>query len=63
MSFFQIPYIHQAQALNKRKIKLFASPWSAPGWLKASGKMAGGGPLLGRAGDKFHKIWATYFVR
>lgn len=37
-----IPYIKMALAINPR-LKMFASPWSPPGWMKKSGKMTGPG--------------------
>ncbi|MBW4838197.1 MAG: glycosyl hydrolase, partial [Paenibacillaceae bacterium] len=35
-----IPLLKEALALNP-SIKLFGSPWSAPGWMKTSGSMIG----------------------
>ena len=40
-------------------MKLFASPWSPPGWMKTNGQMKQGGRLLPRYAD----AWARYFVR
>lgn len=37
-----IPYIKMALAINPR-LKMFASPWSPPAWMKKSGKMTGPG--------------------
>lgn len=37
-----IPYIKMAFAVNP-DLKLFASPWSPPAWMKKSGKMTGSG--------------------
>lgn len=44
-------------------LKLFSSPWSAPGWMKTSGKMSGDGILKGDIGGPYYQIWANYFVR
>ena len=49
--------------MSKRKLKFFGSPWSAPAWMKTNGKMQGKGSLKGKAGDKYHKAWALYFVK
>ncbi|GMS94139.1 hypothetical protein PENTCL1PPCAC_16314, partial [Pristionchus entomophagus] len=40
---YKIPYIKQALALQQASggLRLFAAPWSAPGWMKASGQMQG----------------------
>jgi glucosylceramidase len=37
-----LPYIRAAKAVNPN-LKLHASPWSPPGWMKQSGLMDGGG--------------------
>uniref|UniRef100_A0A8C5TQ53 Glucosylceramidase n=1 Tax=Malurus cyaneus samueli TaxID=2593467 RepID=A0A8C5TQ53_9PASS len=47
----QIPLLRRALAMSKRPLCLFASPWTAPGTLK------------GKAGDKYHKTWANYFIK
>ena len=49
--------------MSKRKVKFFGSPWSAPAWMKTNGQMQGKGTLKGKAGDKYHKAWALYFVK
>ncbi|CAI2347074.1 unnamed protein product [Caenorhabditis sp. 36 PRJEB53466] len=59
---WKIPYIQAAQKHNPN-VKLFAAPWSAPGWLKSTKQMDGPGTLLGKAGDTYHKAYAKYFVR
>jgi glucosylceramidase len=63
---YKIPIIQQALNLTKNNLKLFASPWSAPGWMKDNGKMTNGGSLNGNASDpndQNHKTWANYFVK
>ena len=47
-----------ARDLSRGKLRLFGSPWSAPGWMKTNGKMNGKGSLNGTAGDVVHKAWA-----
>ncbi|CAG5135396.1 unnamed protein product, partial [Candidula unifasciata] len=59
---FKIPFIEKALKVSPNPIKLFASPWSAPAWMKDSGKMTGGS-LLGQPGGQYYKTWANYFVR
>ncbi|XP_078527693.1 lysosomal acid glucosylceramidase isoform X1 [Lissotriton helveticus] len=59
----KIPVIQKAQAISKKPISLFASPWSSPYWLKTNGAMIGKGTLKGEPGDKYHKTWANYFIR
>ena len=59
----KIPLIQLANKLAGHPMKLFGSPWSAPGWLKTNGKMIGKASLKGSAGDTYHKTWALYFVK
>ena len=59
---FKIPVIKTALSRSKREVKLFGSPWSAPGWMKTSNSTVGG-QLKGKAGNNYHKTWADYFVK
>ncbi|KAI1731056.1 glycosyl hydrolase family 30 TIM-barrel domain-containing protein [Ditylenchus destructor] len=59
---FKIPYIKEAMRLAQN-MSLFASPWSAPGWMKETGKMVGGGKLKGDFNGKYYETWANYFIR
>lgn len=52
-----IPLLQQALALNP-EIKLMASPWSAPGWMKTSGSM-----IAGQLKPEYYQVYADYFVR
>ena len=52
-----IPIIQQARQLNPQ-MKLMASPWSPPGWMKTSGSMIGGGLL-----SSMYSPFANYFVK
>lgn len=54
-----IPMIRDAAAAAGRNLKLLASPWSPPGWMKTNGEMNNGGKLLPR----YHDLWAEYFVK
>jgi glucosylceramidase len=63
-----IPFVRAAQAENPQ-FRLFASPWSPPGWMKESGKMDGGrlpgkvdNPLnVLKADPKIYQAYALYF--
>ncbi|XP_069805825.1 lysosomal acid glucosylceramidase [Dendropsophus ebraccatus] len=59
----KIPVIQKAKALSSRPISLFASPWTAPPWMKTNGKITGKGTLKGSPGGRYYKTWAQYFIR
>ncbi|MGO4928413.1 glycoside hydrolase family 30 protein [Fundicoccus sp. Sow4_F4] len=52
-----LPLTKWAQQLNP-SLKVFASPWSAPGWMKTSGSMIGGKLL-----KEYYSAYADYFVK
>jgi O-glycosyl hydrolase len=52
-----IPLIQQARQLNPQ-LRLMASPWSPPGWMKSSGSLIGGSLLPSMYGP-----YASYFVK
>ena len=52
-----IPLLRQARALNP-EIRIMASPWSPPGWMKDSGSMIGGSLRTSMYGP-----FARYFVK
>jgi len=54
-----IPFIKEANAVNGSKLKIFASPWSPPAWMKTNLEMNRGGKLL----DEYRQTWADYFVK
>jgi glucosylceramidase len=56
---FRIPFIKAALATAGEGVKLFASPWSPPAWMKTSGDMLKGGKLK----PEFRDAWARYFAR
>jgi len=56
---FRIPFIQAALAAAKGPVKLFASPWSPPPWMKTNQDMLHGGKLK----PEFAASWASYFVR
>ena len=45
--------------LTQNKLKLFASPWTAPLWLKTSPSYAGSGTIK----EEFYYVWAKYFEK
>uniref|UniRef100_F1L2Y4 Glucosylceramidase n=1 Tax=Ascaris suum TaxID=6253 RepID=F1L2Y4_ASCSU len=59
----KIPHIRRALRLANGDLKLIASPWSAPAWMKTNGRMKGGGKLKGDEDGPYHVTWANYFVR
>ena len=59
----QIPLLRRAIAMAKRPLSIYGSPWTAPAWMKSNGDIRGKGTLKGRAGGKYHRAWANYFVR
>jgi beta-glucanase (GH16 family) len=52
-----IPLVKQALALNP-DLKLMASPWSPPGWMKTTGSMIGGSLL-----PEYYGVYGEYFIR
>ncbi|XP_040546696.1 lysosomal acid glucosylceramidase-like isoform X3 [Gallus gallus] len=59
----KIPLLRRAIAMAKRPLSIYGSPWTAPAWMKSNGDIRGKGTLKGRAGGKYHRAWANYFVR
>lgn len=55
-----IPLIKAAQEVaGDEPIKIVASPWSPPAWMKTNGQMARGGKLK----PEYRDAWARYFCR
>src|SRR5699024_10261881 len=52
-----LPLTKNAIAINPN-IKIFASPWSAPGWMKTSGEMR-----MGSLIPDYYESYAKYFVK
>jgi glucosylceramidase len=56
---FKIPMIQAAMnATSTAELKLFASPWSAPAWMKSNGSM-----IHGSLKPEFRQLWADYFIK
>ncbi len=56
---FRIPLIKKAIEAAGGKLTLFASPWSAPAFMKDNNDMLRGGKLL----PEYNATWATYFTK
>ncbi|CAB02924.1 Putative glucosylceramidase 3 [Caenorhabditis elegans] len=57
----KIPFIKKAIEKTEGNIQLFASPWSAPGWMKVTGRMRGGGAM--RNDKRVYQAYADYFFK
>lgn len=53
-----IPMIKRAKSYSP-DMKLFASPWSPPAWMKDTGRMDAGGRLL----PEYYDTWARYLAK
>jgi glucosylceramidase len=54
-----IPMIQEAVRIAGQPLKLLATPWSPPAWMKTNGQMNHGGKLK----PEYRETWANYFVR
>lgn len=54
-----IPFIKEANKASGSGLKIFASPWSPPAWMKTSLQMNRGGKLL----EQYRQTWADYYVK
>lgn len=54
-----IPMIKRAQSYRKEPLKLLASPWSPPAFMKTTNEMKYGGELKA----EYAALWAAYYVR
>ena len=60
---YKIPFIQLANNMTPDPIRWFASPWSAPAWMKTNNDMTGKGSLRGQPGGQYYKAWANYYVK
>jgi len=60
---YKIPAIKRAKDTLEKDLRLFASPWSSPWWMKTNKKMQHPGKLIGNVSGKYYKTWANYFVK
>jgi glucosylceramidase len=56
---YKIPLIKKAMAASGNTLKLFASPWSPPAYMKDNHEMLHGGHLL----PEFAHSWALYYAK
>ncbi len=54
-----LPFLRRAYELSGGMLKVLASPWSPPAWMKTNGKMNQGGKLK----PEFREAWALHYVR
>jgi glucosylceramidase len=54
-----LPLIHDAIKASGNNLRLMASPWSPPAWMKTNNRMDDGGSLRG----EYAPAWANYFVK
>ena len=60
---WKIPFVQAAKAISQKEISLFASPWSAPRWMKTNNDFKGNGTLIGPEGGKYYQTWANYYLK
>jgi glucosylceramidase len=56
---YRIPLIQAALKISGNNIKIFASPWSPPAWMKTNNNMLMGGKVK----PEYLGAWARYYVR
>lgn len=56
---FRIPMINAALKTAGTEIKIFASPWSPPAWMKTNNHMLQGGKVK----PEYLNAWASYYTR
>jgi glucosylceramidase len=56
---YKLPFIKKALQMAGNNMKLFASPWSPPAWMKTNNNMLFGGKLK----PEYFQAWADYYVR
>ncbi|XP_050542141.1 lysosomal acid glucosylceramidase-like isoform X2 [Daktulosphaira vitifoliae] len=56
---FKIPFIRIAQSKTSEELKLIASSWSAPIWMKTNNAISG----IGFLKTKYMELWAKYHLK
>ena len=56
---YKIPLIKRAMAASRNTLKLFASPWSPPAFMKDNNDMLHGGHLR----PEYYHAWARYYTK
>ena len=57
-----IPVLQKIMAINP-DIKIIATPWSAPAWMKSNNSLYGGGATPGTLLPAYYQSYANYFVK
>ncbi|CAG2166493.1 unnamed protein product, partial [Oppiella nova] len=60
---WKIPYIKLAQKASPHRIKLIATSWSPPSWMKTTERIKVFAPLKGQPGGQYYQILANYLVK
>ena len=55
----QIPFVKKATEIKGEDLTLFASPWTAPAWMKTNHDFIGKGELK----QEYYQAWANYFIK
>jgi glucosylceramidase len=58
-----LPFIKSAMAVTGGALKVVASPWSAPGWMKDNGSMQGSGGYDGALLQQCYPTYASYLSK
>lgn len=56
---YKIPLVHRAQAMSDEEVRLIATAWTAPPWMKTNHDFSGFGFLK----KDFNQAWAQYHIR
>jgi glucosylceramidase len=56
---YKIPLLVQALKAADRPVRLFASPWSPPAWMKDNNSLLRGGKLL----EQYKHAWAKHYLK
>ncbi|CAG0890468.1 unnamed protein product [Darwinula stevensoni] len=56
---YKIPLLRQAKSLRNDSLFVFASPWTAPAWMKTNNDLIGMGSLK----TEYYQLWADYYLR
>ncbi|KAK7070173.1 hypothetical protein SK128_025476 [Halocaridina rubra] len=56
---FKIPILKRIMDMAANSIKVFASPWSAPPWMKTNNDYVG----IGELREDMYQVWANYFLK
>ncbi|CAL4125525.1 unnamed protein product, partial [Meganyctiphanes norvegica] len=56
---YKIPIVQAALKMSSTEVKLLASPWSAPAWMKDNQNLKGKGKLI----KEYYYTWALYISR